>query len=346
MAKYSKRKDGLYETSRMIDGKRVYFRSKTCKGIDEKILAYNGQRKRGRRVGTIADEWIGTRERELRPATLKAYNYALGFLTDSPIAERFASEVKPLDIKRFVNDVEQQGYSGETVGTILHVVKAVFSYAVLAGDIEVSPATEVTRSRNLPKTERKALTEEQERKVEAYRGEDYLLGLLLLYTGMRRGEAMALTWGDVDKSAGVIHITKKVNYATAPVTVDNFLKSQNGRRDVPILAPLAAALPENRIGLVFGGDDGKHLTEYQFNKRWAAYCEAVGIKATPHQFRHSFATICYEAGIDSMSAAAMVGDTTEVVSKIYTELRKSHHEQEAERVSAYLEMRSAERAAQ
>ena len=156
---------------------------------------------------------------------------------------------------------------------------------------------------------------------------------------------MALTWADVDKSAGVIHITKKVNYSTAPVTIDNFLKSANGRRDVPILAPLAAVLPDNRIGLVFGGADGLPLTEYQFNRRWAKYCENTGIKATPHQFRHSFATVCYEAGVDAMSAAAMMGDTAEVVSKIYTELRKSHHEQEAERVSAYLEMRSAERAA-
>jgi integrase len=343
MAKYSKRKDGLYETSRMIDGKRVYFRSKTIKGVDDKILAYRGQKQRGRKVGAIADAWFESKERELRPATVKAYKYALKFLLDSPMSERYATEIKPLDVKRFVNDCEAQGYSGETVATILHVIKAVFSFAVLAGDIDVSPATEVTRSRNLPKTTRSALTEEDERKVEAYRGDDYLLGLVLLYTGMRRGEAMALTWQDIDRGAGVIHVTKKVNYTTAPVSVDNFLKSANGRRDVPILAPLAAALPANRIGLVFGDEAGKHLTSYKFEQRWKRYCEAVGIKATPHQFRHSFATLCYEAGIDSMSAAAMMGDTPDVVAKVYTELRKAHHEQEAERVSAYLEMRAAER---
>jgi integrase len=260
---------------------------------------------------------------------------------------RAVDEVTPLEVKRLVNAIEQRGYSGSTVSTILIVVKSVFSYAVLAGDIEVSPATEVNKSRNLPKTIRTALTEEQERKVEQYRGCDYLLGLLLLYTGLRKGEAMALTWQDIDRAAGVIHVTKKVNYVSSPPTIDSFLKSQNGRRDVPILAPLAAALPDNKIGLVFPGKNGTVITKHQLEVKWKHYCEAVGIVgATPHQFRHSFATVCYEAGVDAMSAAAMMGDTAEVVSGIYTELRKAHHDESADRVSAYLEMRAAERAAQ
>ena len=344
MARYHKRKDGLYETSRTYNGRRVYFRAKTCAEIDRKILAYNGQRQRGRKVGAIADAWISEKEPGLRAATLRAYQFALNLLQADALANRNCAEVKALDVKRFINDIEKRGYSGSTVSTVICVVKSVFKYAVLAGDIEVNPAAEVGRSRNLPRTVRTALTEEQEAKVEAYRGEDYLLGLFLLYTGLRKGEAAALTWGDVDKSAGVIHITKKVNYSTNPISIDNFLKSENGRRDVPILAPLAAVLPDNRIGLVFGDEDGKPLTLHKFTARWKRYCEAVGITVTPHQFRHSYATICYEAGIDAMSAAAMMGDTAEVVARVYTELRKAHHEEQAERVSAYLEMRAAERA--
>lgn len=340
MPRYYRRKDGLYETSRTIGGKRVFFRAKTCAEVDRKILNYREKRKTGRSFEAVADDWFEAKEKELRSATLNSYRFALNVIRGSEMNTTPVNEITPLSVKRFVNAVEQQGYSGSSVATILHVIKAVFSYAVIAGDIDINPATEVTRSRNLPKTERTALTEEEEAKVEAYRGDDFLLGLLLLYTGLRKGEAMALTWQDVDREHGVIHITKKVNFTTRPQTVDNFLKSKNGKRDVPILAPLAAVLPANRIGLVFHDAHGAHVSESIFARRWHAYCEAVGIKATPHQFRHSYATILYEAGIDAISAAAMMGDTPEVVSRIYTELRKSHHEQQAEQVSAYLEMRA------
>lgn len=343
MARYYKNSQGLYETSRTINGRRVRFRGKTCADVDAKIAAYAERKPKSRTVEDIADAWLESKERELRYSSAKSYQNAVNQIV-LRLGDERVGDLTPLKIKRFVNDIEACGYSASTTQIVLGRLKSLLSYAVLCGDIEVNLATEVYKSRNLPRTKRTALTEDQERRVEAYRGEDYLLGLLLLYTGLRRGEAMALTWADVDRDAGVIHITKKLNYAARPPQVDNFLKSENGRRDVPIIPGLAAVLPDNKIGLVFADKSGRHLTDYSFGLRWTKYCQAVGIEGvTPHQFRHSYATICYEAGIDSMAAAALMGDTPEVVSRIYTELRKSHHEDSAERVSAYLEMRRAER---
>ena len=84
--------------------------------------------------------------------------------------------------------------------------------------------------------------------MEKYRGEDYLLGLFLLYTGMRRGELLALTWQDIDLKSGVIHVTKKLNYAghNKPV-LENHLKSKNALRDVPLLAASREALPREQM---------------------------------------------------------------------------------------------------
>ncbi len=344
MARYYKNSQGLYETSRTINGKRVRFRGKTCADVDAKIAAYSERKPKSRTVADVAEEWLESKERDLRVGSVKGYKSALAQIT-LRLGEVPVGDLTPLMVKRFVNDVESCGYSASTTQVILGRLKSLLSYAVVAGDIEVNPATEVFKSRHLPRTRRPALTEEQERKVEAYRGEDFLLGLLLLYTGLRRGEAFALTWQDIDRVNGVIHVTKKLNYAVNPPKVDNFLKSDNGRRDVPIIPGLAAVLPDKHIGLVFADGNGKHLTDYAIKLRWSRYCEAVGIEGvTPHQFRHSYATICYEAGIDSMAAAALMGDSPEVVSKVYTELRKSHHEDSADRVSAYLEMRRADRA--
>ncbi len=349
MPRYYKNCNGLYETSRTINGKRVRFRGKTCADVDRKIAAYAAKKPRARTLADVTDEWIEAKEREIRIATAKSYEFAAQIIKRH-LGDKRVDEITPLDVTRFVRAVEQMGYSGSTVQTVLGRLKGILGYAVLCGDIDINPATEVHKSRNLPKEERTALTEEQERKVEECREGHWLLGIMLLYTGLRRGELLALTWQDVDRAEGVIHVTKKLNFSTNPPTVDQFLKSQNGRRDVPILAPLAAVLPDNRIGLVFGNPDGTHLTHRGLDRLWRTYCADAGLTdaqgnpaVTPHQFRHSYATICYEAGIDAMSAAAMMGDTAEVVSRIYTELRKAHHAQQAEQVSAFLELRAAQR---
>ena len=42
--KYYQRPDGLFETSRTVNGKRIFFRGKTCAEVDRKILAYSAEK--------------------------------------------------------------------------------------------------------------------------------------------------------------------------------------------------------------------------------------------------------------------------------------------------------------
>lgn len=127
----------------------------------------------------------------------------------------------------------------------------------------------------------------------------WLFGYLLLYTGCRRGEALA----------------------------------------------------KNRIGLLFPGDDGGYMTPYEITREWR-YCRDVGLNQiqqgengetvetfpiTPHCFRHSFATICYEAGLDPRQAAGLLGDTPEVVEAVYTHLRQNRRQTAAEKLTAYFD---------
>lgn len=90
----------------------------------------------------------------------------------------------------------------------------IFSHAVLQGDIDVNPASEVKKSRGLPKKERTALTEEQEAIVRANWNKVPfgLFAYFLLYTGLRRGEALALPYSDIDRENGTIRVEKKLNY--------------------------------------------------------------------------------------------------------------------------------------
>ena len=168
---------------------------------------------------------------------------------------------------------------------------------------------------------------------------------------MRRGEALALSYSDIDRKAGVIHVTKKLSYACGQFPkLEDQLKSQNGRRDIPLLPPLAAALPKNRVGLVFPGEDGGFMRASEITKNWRAYCRDIGLNEiqrtddgklvetfpiTPHCFRHSFATICYEAGLDPRQAAQILGDTPEVLEGVYTHLRDGRRQTAAEKLAEH-----------
>lgn len=353
-AKYSQRSDGLFESIRTINGKRVAFRGKTCREVDRKILEYKEQKRTGRKFAVIADEWEREHEAEISESTRRVYSYAVKRLKAA--FPGLASEVKALDVKRYITAFEKQGRAANSVQIELAVCKMIFAHAVLAGDIDVSPAVEVRKSRGLPAKKREALTEEQEAAVKAagkaQKARWWLFGYLLMFTGLRRGEALALTYRDIDRKTGVIHINKKVSYATGAPVLENFLKSENGLRDVPLLPPLADALPRNRLGLIFPGKDGGHMKPSEIQTNWRAYCRDVGLNElvlddtgklvetfpiTPHCFRHSFATICYEAGLDPRQAAQILGDTPEVLEGVYTHLRDGRRQTAAEKLTAHFE---------
>lgn len=357
MAKYYRRPDGLYETSRTVNGKRIKFRGKTVAEVDRKILEYNEERRRGRNVPVIADEWYAAHEASISHSTYRVYGFAVRRIKD--YFRGRAGEVKAIDCQRYITQFERQGYALNTVQIEMAVLRQIFSHAVLAGDIDVNPAAEIRHGKHLPRRKRHSLTEEQEMKVERCRkGEWWLFGLMLLYTGCRRGELLALTWKDIDRQAGVIHINKKLNYAFGNTPhLENHLKSENGRRDIPLLQPLADALPRNRIGKIFTNDNGDYLTGAQLGRMWRDYCrdadllewtydeskEPVQVPAvTPHCFRHSFATICYEAGLDPKTTAELVGDTEKVVQTVYTDLRRRHKVTNIDKINAYLAMRQQE----
>lgn len=346
-SKYYVRPDGLHESIRTVGGKRVAFRGKSDREVDRKILEYREEEKRGRLFRTVADEWERLGESRWSESTRRQYA-----ISARRLRAAFSGPVRnicPLDVQRYILGFEAKGYRFDSVGKELSVIKQILSFAVIQGDIDTNPAAEIHRSKGLPRGKRNALTVEQEQLVLKCRSGDWwLLGLMLLFTGCRRGELLALRWEDIDHKAGVIHINKKINYAFGGVPkLEHHLKSENGKRDIPLLAPLAEVLPRNRIGLIFS-EDGTYLRESRLRAIWVEYCRDCGLPepvisksrsmrfpVTPHCFRHSFATICFEAGVDPRSAAEMLGDTRKVVEEVYQELRKGKKATSVEKLNGY-----------
>ena len=337
-AKYYQRKDGWFEAIRTINGKRVAFRGKTCREVDRKMLEYQEKEERGRTFDEVAQEWYETKRPNFSASTESAYGVAMRHISEA-FGSLYIKEIKPIQCQRIVDQMVASGYKRGSVNIVKTVFAQVFRYAVIQGDIDISPAAEVRLPRGIDRKKRDALTAEQIKAItECRTGEWWLMGLAFLWTGCRRGELMALRYEDIDRKAGTITINKKYSYVGSKSVLEDHTKTDAGMRTIPLFSPLANALPKDRIGLVFHNEDGSHFERHQFYAAWKQYQADVGLPEhiTPHYLRHTLATICYNAGVDAKETAAILGHANEQITmELYTHLTAEKKASAAEKIEQY-----------
>lgn len=330
-SKYYVRDDGLHEAIRIINGKRKAFRGNDDSEVEQKMIAYMGEIETGRLFKMIAEDWEAAHFPTLAANTLKSYRPAYE-RAKAEFGETPIRQIKAPDIKRYINDFARGKKAHKTVTNQLLILNLIFGYAAECGDIEYNPCTSVNVPKDLPRKRREAATPEDEAKVKAS-ADLWLFPFLILYTGLRRGEALALTWGDIDKKNAEIHVTKSLYHEDGTYYIKK-PKTSAGTRTIPLLDPLAEKLPK-KLGApgeyVFSIDGGKSpLSEAKILTMWRQYARATGVTATPHQLRHSYATMLFECGIDVKDAQDLLGHSTIAMTQdIYTHVREKHRKDTA-----------------
>ena len=124
---------------------------------------------------------------------------------------------------------------------------------------------------------------------------------LLSSTGLRKSEALALKWDDIDFEKNVIHVTKTINVGFNNVELIAPPKTKESYRDVPLSKSLKADLMKYRSNIydfVFCKANGDHLnlaTPAHWLQR--IYKNNSNLKQiTIHGFRHTFATLMLQPG--------------------------------------------------
>ena len=219
-----------------------------------------------------------------------------------------------------------QKYARKTISNHLLVLNLILSYAVVNGYIDTNPAREVSITRKLKTHRREIASDIDIEKVKSsYSAAFGDIAYWALYTGLRKGELLALTWEDVDLDKGLITVSKSVYFQNGKPKLKK-PKTDAGCRQVPILKSLEEKITPGK-GIIFKGPDGM-LTECQFRKRWDRYVKNIGISCTLHQLRHAYATMLFENGIDVMDAQMLLGHANAATTQdIYTHIRNSRQEQ-------------------
>ena len=235
----------------------------------------------------------------------------------------------------------------------------IWNFSIVRGWAKSNPCGPVKLPAGLSDGERSAPTEEQQEKVkQGLEKENGLFAYMLLYTGLRRGELLALRWEDIDRKKKVIHVTKSVCFVGGKPMI-KLPKSKAGRRDVVLLDALEKVLPDGGSGYLFGGN--APWLKSQTERNWLEWCKAAGLAhelvtvavdpktqkkktrrkwrpdITAHQLRHAFATMLYDANIDEMDTKELMGHSSiQVTRDVYTHIRQSRREKTAEKLNAFL----------
>ncbi len=267
------------------------------------------------------DEWLTTfKQTTVKQSTYDRLLISAKALTGYTIASMPIGEITCLDIQRYVNDLTKRGYGLSTIKKQMRIVTAPLKQAAALHQIPANPAVGIRLpSRyNVAKPEKliEAYSEEEQARLTAVlttrRRRGYAAILLMMETGLRVGEVLALRWRDIQLSRKRLHVGHTVvRLANKRVSfVQDSAKSESSKRIVPLTPKAIEVLEalEQSCEWVFDDGKGERLSYEALRYQTQCACKEAGVPFRgEHVFRHTFATNCYYRGIDVKILSNLLG---------------------------------------
>ena len=330
-----KRKDGRYLKSFVFidengSKRRKYVYGYTVKELEEKYLeAIEVEKEKEKRatspgseitVGEWAQTWLDTYKSGVAYNTRKMYEINVHTYIIPAMGHLHLNEVQLIHIQNLLNTYKAKGLH-RTAQTIYVSLNQMFEVARKSAYISTNPTLDVERPK-YRKPDKRALTELE---LEIINNAPLTLKemafvLLLLHTGLRRGEATALTLADVDMKSGMININKSLYHENNRALVKD-PKTKAGMRIVPILDELKPALAQYLLSMnsqiLFPAvSNGAYMSQTSFRRFWNKIIRKItdaGITAndiTPHIFRHTYTSRLVKNGVSIKDAQYVLGHSS------------------------------------
>ncbi|CAM5421107.1 Tyrosine recombinase XerC [Aquamicrobium terrae] len=256
--------------------------------------------------GTL--EWLITRYREttayrgLSAATRKQRDNIFKGI----VAKSGHAAYKNISRKTIVDGRERRASTPAQARNFLDAMRGLFRWALEAEMVPVDPTVGVNNPRRPKGSGFAAWTEDD---VLAYE-ERWPAGTkervwlhVLLYTGLRRGDAVVIGKQHVRDGVATIRTEKTGTEVNIPV--------------LPALAETLANGPTGDLAFIVG-ENGKPLTKESFGNMFRAACNAAGVKKSAHGVRKIGATRAAEAGATVGELEALFGWTGGTMASHYT----------------------------
>lgn len=267
-------------------------------------------------------------------------------------------DIKPINIQQLMSGVSK--YSKSTQKKVLQTTRAIFRVAMENGMIARSPVSEQIKAGGAAPAEKTPLTEDQcQSLLDAVKGtRAYLLVLVLLYSGLRIGEALGLSWLDIDFDAGTLTVNRSIIYPeeNRRGEINLELKTKKAHRTIPlplfVVDELRKAKAVSNSVWVFAMQDGSFFSYDSFRALWRLIDYRSKVKHTvngreyvertldfsvhPHLLRHTCITRWFNQGLNVKAVQYLAGHATvDITLGIYTHYQEEQSREEtANRIRA------------
>lgn len=247
-----------------------------------------------------------------------AYKHIFPYFKKAKIAS-----IKAIDVQMFYNS--KQHLSASSLNKIRITLNGIFESAVENDLIPKNPAFKLRPKSEKKKQEKRSYTKEEVAQVIEFAKThpNGLAIIVLLKTGLRRGELLALKWANIDMKNRIIQITHAVSVVDGGTKLLD-PKTEASKDPIPFDTELRDILqPLQGIGYVIN-NNGKRVSptnfyDYIYNPFMADYKKAFPSARTlnAHELRHTYTTLLYESTHDIYLASRCtrhgnIGTTTKV----------------------------------
>jgi len=292
-------------------------------------------------VGEWFATWFHSRAFKVAPSTLGSnrslYRLYFADLAEVPLGDLTAGRIKDFLAMVEHRCHEQRPGTGQphTVRHCHALLSAALRDAVDHELIASNPMARVPRPRTPAPQPKYLSAEELGRLLDAVRatGDPRALAVeLMARLGLRRNEALGVTWGDVDLEGRVLHLRSQIGRVPDPARpgsttiVHRDLKTMGSRRDLRFGDRLATMLRSRRTeagevppdgDLLISLNGGRPVDPDAFSRWLTGIGRSIEVRVSPHRLRHSAATLMLNRGASIEAVAKVLGHTDVKVTSVY-----------------------------
>jgi integrase len=316
-------------------------------------------------LAELVDQYLAARAGDLVPASIARYRRAFG-LVPARLAGRRIDRLGAMDLQGLYGTLLADGHSPNGIRNLHKVLSGAFTQAIAWGIAHTSP----TKGVRVPIPQKRAPAVWSE--IECARfllaeSEDPGYGVLwrlMLATGMRIGEALALQWSDLDLDHGSLTIHRTMtNDLEGNQILGVVPKTSRSRRTIALPRSCVVALRQHRerqvfriraagdewvggrgvAAVVFSRPDGLHLHDDTVRNEFRRAMKRADVpRIRPHDMRHTHATNELRAGTSPRVVADRMGISIQVLLDTYGHALPDMHRAAADAYDLRLEAATAE----